>query len=119
MQMPTLEPGTYLLMLSAPVDAAPVRAKPALVGLVPPDTGPPEDVVKAYLSAPAEEAGTSFTARHVEAPSGSEVEGDEADDEATDGSAPEEQATEEPAAGDEGDQAPPENPGESAEGGLS
>ena len=74
MQMPTLEPGTYLLALSAPADAVPVRARPALVGLVPPDTGPPEDVVKGYVGASDEEAGTSFTARRVEPAPEPEVE---------------------------------------------
>jgi hypothetical protein len=65
--MPTLDPGTYLLALHAPPDAAgPVAARPAVSGLTPPDTGPPEDVVRAYL-APEEPAGV-FTARRVEAP---------------------------------------------------
>jgi hypothetical protein len=66
MQMPTLEPGAYLLALSSPTDAAPVRARPAVVGLVPPDTGPSEDVVRQYVQA-SEESGTSFTARPAEA----------------------------------------------------
>ncbi len=48
-QMPTLEPGTYLLSLHVPSDGETVRARPAVVGLVPPDTGPPEDVVRAYI----------------------------------------------------------------------
>jgi hypothetical protein len=48
-QMPRLEPGTYLLALHAPGSAAPVRARPALAGLQPPDTGPPEEVIRQYL----------------------------------------------------------------------
>jgi hypothetical protein len=48
-QMPTLEPGTYLLSLHAPREGRPVRARPAVVGLTPPDTGPPEEVVRQYL----------------------------------------------------------------------
>jgi hypothetical protein len=48
-QMPRLEPGLYLLELRAPAEGAPVRARAALVGLTPPDTGPPEEVVRQYL----------------------------------------------------------------------
>ena len=62
-QMPKLSPGTYLLALRAPADAAPVTARTALAGLRPPDTGPPEDVVRAYLQ-PGETP--SFAARRAE-----------------------------------------------------
>jgi hypothetical protein len=48
-QMPSLQPGVYLLELRAPRDAGPVTAQAALVGLDPPDTGPPEEVVRQYL----------------------------------------------------------------------
>ena len=48
-QMPRLEPGVYLLELRSPRDAGPVTARAALVGLDPPDTGPPEEVVRTYL----------------------------------------------------------------------
>jgi hypothetical protein len=48
-QMPTLEPGTYLLALAAPAGSGPVLVQPALVGLRRPDTGPPEEVVRSYL----------------------------------------------------------------------
>ncbi|MDP2307450.1 MAG: hypothetical protein Q8P18_15595 [Pseudomonadota bacterium] len=49
--MPTLQPGTYLLTATLPADAAPARIRPALVGLTPPDTGPPDEVIRAYLVA--------------------------------------------------------------------
>jgi hypothetical protein len=48
-QMPRLEAGTYLLELRAPRDVGPVTAQAAVVGLEPPDTGPPEEVVRQYL----------------------------------------------------------------------
>jgi hypothetical protein len=54
-QMPELTPGDYLLALRSPASAAPVEARPALAGLVLPDTGPPEDVIRKYL----EEAGAA------------------------------------------------------------
>ncbi|MDP2313137.1 MAG: hypothetical protein Q8P41_09555, partial [Pseudomonadota bacterium] len=49
--MPTLAPGRHLLTASLPAGAAPARIRPALVGLAPPDTGPPEEVIRAYLVA--------------------------------------------------------------------
>jgi hypothetical protein len=48
-QMANLEPGTYLLALQAPADGAPVRVRPAVAGLAPPPTGPPEELVRCYL----------------------------------------------------------------------
>ena len=56
-RMPELAPGDYLLALSSPAAAAPVKARPAVAGLVLPDTGPPADVIRQYLQeAGAEEA---------------------------------------------------------------
>jgi hypothetical protein len=63
-QMPTLEPGTYLLALHAPAGARPVVARPAVAGLKVPDTDPPEDVVRKYLE--PEESAPAFSARRVE-----------------------------------------------------
>ncbi len=60
-QMPTLAPATYLLALRTPVEGPTVTVRPALAGLKPPDTGPPDEVVRRYL-APEGEALT-FTAR--------------------------------------------------------
>lgn len=54
-RMQDLEPGDYLLALRAPADGPPVTARPALAGVKPPDTGPPEDVVRQYLQQAAEE----------------------------------------------------------------
>ena len=55
--MPELAPGDYLLALSSPAGGPPVKARPALAGLVLPDTGPPDDVIRQYLQkAGAEEA---------------------------------------------------------------
>ncbi|MEA2603253.1 MAG: translocation and assembly module TamB [Acidobacteriota bacterium] len=56
-RMPELMPGDYLLALSSPAAAQPVKARPAVAGLVLPDTGPPADVIRQYLEeAGAEEA---------------------------------------------------------------
>ncbi len=46
--MPTLTPGDWLLALRLPPDAAPARARPALAGVKPPDTGPPPEVVQSF-----------------------------------------------------------------------
>lgn len=46
--MPTLTPGDWLLALRLPPDAPPARARPALVGVKPPDTGPPPEVVQGF-----------------------------------------------------------------------
>jgi hypothetical protein len=54
-RMLDLEPGDYLLALRAPADGPPVTARPALAGVAPPDTGPPEEVVREYLQKAAEE----------------------------------------------------------------
>ncbi len=50
-QMPSLAAGSYLLVVSLGADAAPASVRPALVGLVPPDTGPPPEVIRSYLVA--------------------------------------------------------------------
>jgi hypothetical protein len=47
--MPELLPGDYLLALRSPAGAAPVKARPAVAGLVLPDTGPPAEVIRQYL----------------------------------------------------------------------
>ncbi len=60
-QLSHLTPGTYLLALTAPSDGQPVRARPALAGLKQPDTGPPDEVVRAYMAPESESRG--FTSR--------------------------------------------------------
>ncbi len=49
-QMPTLQPGTYLLALGAPPEVGPVAVRPALAGIELPGTGPPDEVVREYMS---------------------------------------------------------------------
>ena len=48
-QMPRLTPGSYLLAVRAPAAGGPVTVRPALAGIVPPGSGPPQDVVRRYL----------------------------------------------------------------------
>jgi hypothetical protein len=48
-QLLELDAGTWFLALRQPADAAPVRVRPALAGIDPPDTGPPDEVVRTYL----------------------------------------------------------------------
>jgi len=49
-QMPTLQPGTYLLALGVPPEVGPVAVRPALAGIELPGTGPPDEVVREYMS---------------------------------------------------------------------
>lgn len=48
-QMATLEPGTYLLVVHVPENGRPLAVRPAIAGLEARDTGPPEDVIRSYL----------------------------------------------------------------------
>src|SRR4029077_17838951 len=48
-QMPTLAPGSYVLVLHAAADGPTVRVRPAVAGLTPPSGDPPADVVRRYL----------------------------------------------------------------------
>lgn len=47
-QMPSLEPGSWLLALRLPPGTAPVHVRPVVVGIDLPDTGPPDDVVRRF-----------------------------------------------------------------------
>lgn len=49
LQMHTLAAGDYLLRVEAPEDGESVEVQAALVGVTPPDSGPPEEVIKRYL----------------------------------------------------------------------
>lgn len=51
LQMHKLEAGDYLLRVEAPHDGEGVEVQAALVGVTPPDSGPPEEVIKHYLQA--------------------------------------------------------------------
>jgi hypothetical protein len=55
-RMSDLAPGDYLLALRSPAGAAPVKARPAVAGLVLPDTGPPDDIIRQYLQEAGAEA---------------------------------------------------------------
>lgn len=48
-QMPTLAPGRYFLLVAMPTDSAPVRVRPILLGLKPADTRPPYDILRRYV----------------------------------------------------------------------
>ena len=50
-QLHDLAAGRYLLALRLPADAAPAVARPAVVGLEPPPTTPPEEILRGYLAA--------------------------------------------------------------------
>lgn len=61
-QMPTLKPGRYLLTVHLARDAAAASVQPSVVGLVTPDSSPPEAVKRAYYAGDAEPV--AFFARH-------------------------------------------------------
>jgi hypothetical protein len=69
-QKANLQPGIYLLAIKAPAQGAPVRAMPAVVGIVPPSTDPPEDVIRKYFE--PEEAPPQFTSSRRATPIESE-----------------------------------------------
>lgn len=66
-QLLRLKPGAYLMKLYAPDAAGPIQARPALVGLRTPDTGPPPEEVRKYL-APEEEMPSAYSSRRGTAP---------------------------------------------------
>jgi hypothetical protein len=49
LRMAELDAGDYLLALTSPPDAPPLRARPVVVGLELPDTGPPPEIIRQYL----------------------------------------------------------------------
>jgi len=49
-QFVELVPGTYLLRVSLPPGLEPVKYTPVVVGLEPPGSGPPEEVLREFLS---------------------------------------------------------------------
>jgi len=49
-QFVRLESGTYLLRISAEPGSPPVRFRPVVVGLEPPGSGPPEEVLREFLT---------------------------------------------------------------------
>ena len=87
-----LKPGIYLLALQAPAQGVPVRAQAAVVGIVPPGTDPPEEVIRKYFG--PEEAPPQFTSRRRAQAIESEEYTNESEEEGTDEGEPE--STEQP-----------------------
>ncbi len=83
-QKANLQAGVYLLSIKAPAQGEPVRARPAVVGIVPPGTDPPEDVIRKYFE--PEEAPPQFTSSRRDEP----VEYEEYDEADTEGEIDEE-----------------------------
>lgn len=54
-QMPTLKPGSYSLLVMAPANSGPIKIRPALAGLSEPGQEPPNDIIKTYLGSPLQE----------------------------------------------------------------
>jgi hypothetical protein len=92
-QMLNLKPGTYLLALRAPAQGMPVRARPAVVGIVPPGKGPPEEVIRKYLE--PEEAPPQFTSKRRKTPIESMTK-EEAETEESTGTEPPEEPPDKP-----------------------
>jgi hypothetical protein len=95
-QMKTLDPGTYLLDIRVPKDGRPTTVRPALAGLEPPGTGPPEEVIRSYLK--GEEEQPAGTVAPQPPGTGQGLEGEPAP-----GEQPPEEPSEPPDDGDEGD----------------
>jgi hypothetical protein len=89
-----LQPGIYMLALRAPSQGAPVRARPAIVGIVLPSMGPPEDVIRKYLA--SEETPSQFTSRRQAAHSQSPEYADESEPEGAMGDSESMEEPEEP-----------------------
>ncbi|MGK0362218.1 MAG: hypothetical protein ACI9U2_004538 [Bradymonadia bacterium] len=53
--MPELDAGTWLLALHLPANAAPVEARPALIGIAPRGDGPPPSTIRGYVETAAVE----------------------------------------------------------------
>lgn len=68
-QMLRLKPGAYLMELRTSDAAAPVQARPALVGLKAPDTGPPMEEIRKYLY-PETETPSAYTSSRSSAAQG-------------------------------------------------
>jgi hypothetical protein len=78
-QKANLQPGIYLLSIKAPAHCEPVRARAAVVGIVPPGLDPPEDVVRKYFE--PEETPPQFTSSRRAEPVESEEYAGESDEE--------------------------------------
>jgi hypothetical protein len=68
--MTKLTPGEYVLTVHAPARSAPARVRPAVVGIRPPDTGPPPEVIRKYLElATGKSEASAATAARGQTPS--------------------------------------------------
>uniref|UniRef100_UPI00190F1AF4 hypothetical protein n=1 Tax=Roseomonas sp. 18066 TaxID=2681412 RepID=UPI00190F1AF4 len=54
LQLVDLQPGTYLMQARLPADAPPALLRPAILGLAPRPSGPPEDILRAYQALAAQ-----------------------------------------------------------------
>jgi len=69
LMMPRLKPGVYLLNVrTSSSSGGPVKARPVVVGLNLPDSGPPQEVIQEYLRPPGEVRSFSSSAREVQSP---------------------------------------------------
>ena len=48
-QMHDLTPGDYLLSVETPSDGFGIEVQPVIIGIEPPDTGPPDDIIREYM----------------------------------------------------------------------
>jgi hypothetical protein len=81
-QMPTLAPGVYVLVVRAPAEGRALSVRPAVAGLTQPSTDPPPEVVRRYLE--PEEPRPGFSSRRVEAEPERVEEGAEGEEPAAD-----------------------------------
>lgn len=63
-QMLNLKPGAYLMKLKLADNSAPVRVRPALLGLRVPDAGPPDDEIRRYIFSDVEMP-QAFSSRRI------------------------------------------------------
>lgn len=78
--MADLQPGTYVLAIHAPASASAIRVRPGVAGIRPPDTGPPEEVIRHYLrlaKGEPDELPASARPQATQEQPGEEPEGDE------------------------------------------
>jgi hypothetical protein len=88
-QMPSLAPGRYYLTVEMPVDSAPVRVQPIVIGLKAPDTRPPFDILHRYVGAKEGGDALIYVPTPPAPPPGAEGEQDATASEAGEGDEPE------------------------------
>jgi hypothetical protein len=112
-QMLRLKPGTYLMKVQAPDSSGPIRARPALVGLKMPDTGPPPEEIRKYLF-PESEMPSAYSSSRGAAPAEPVYEGtgDSGDEAARPAPAPEPEPESGEGVNEDAEQAAPRQSGE-------